>query len=93
MMCAARLSESACGLATFETKRLGALISAAKLPTSPPPIASERWLELMQRDKKVQSGELRFVLLQRLGQAVVRANVPQADVRETLAHPKAPEAW
>ena len=34
----------------------------------------------MQRDKKVQSGVLRFVLLERLGRAVVRGDVDQTAV-------------
>jgi 3-dehydroquinate synthase len=35
-----------------------------------------RWLELMGRDKKVESGLIRFILLERLGRAVIRAGVP-----------------
>jgi 3-dehydroquinate synthase len=31
----------------------------------------ERYLELMRHDKKVLSGKLRFVLLERLGEAMV----------------------
>jgi 3-dehydroquinate synthase len=73
MVCAARLSQRVCGFDEASIDRLTRLIARAKLPASPPPISVERWLELMQRDKKVQSGVLRFVLLERLGQAVVRS--------------------
>jgi 3-dehydroquinate synthase len=85
MACAARLSEHVCGLGERDLQRLTRLIANANLPTSPPAIAPERWLALMQRDKKVQSGELRFVLLERLGRATVCADVPWADVAATLA--------
>jgi 3-dehydroquinate synthase len=84
MVCAARLSQLACGFDERDTKRLMALIAAARLPTSPPPIALERWLELMQRDKKVQAGALRFVLLERVGHAVVRGDVAREDVASVL---------
>jgi 3-dehydroquinate synthase len=84
MVCAARLSERVTGLDVSQTARLVALVARAGLPTSPPRIAPSRWLELMQRDKKVQAGALRFVLLERLGQAVVRGDVAHADVTDVL---------
>jgi 3-dehydroquinate synthase len=84
MACAARLSQRACGFDEREAERLTALVAAAGLPTSPPPIALERWLELMARDKKVQSGALRFVLLEALGHAVVRDDVADSDVASAL---------
>ncbi|MGE5104377.1 MAG: 3-dehydroquinate synthase [Betaproteobacteria bacterium] len=85
MVCAARLSERACGLEGRDTQRLAALIAAAQLPVAPPSITLERWFELMHRDKKVQAGALRFVLLQRLGHAVVQGDVARDDVASALA--------
>jgi 3-dehydroquinate synthase len=85
MVCAARLSQRVCGLSDDDARRIAALIAAAELPTAPPAIAPDRWLELMERDKKVQSGVLRFVLLERLGQAVVRGDVARHDVAAALA--------
>jgi 3-dehydroquinate synthase len=84
MVCAARLSQRACGLDDEAVLRLTRLIGAADLPTSPPTMSIERWLELMRRDKKVQSGVMRFVLLERLGRAIVRGDVAQADVAGAL---------
>ena len=84
MVCAARLSERVCGLRGDETKRLTALIEAAGLPVTPPNLAVDRWLELMRRDKKVERGALRFVLLERLGRAVVKTGVADADVTAAL---------
>jgi len=85
MVCAAHLSERVCGLSAQAAARLAELVAAARLPTQPPRIASERWLELMRRDKKVQSGILRFVLLERLGHAVVRGDIAEDDVTRALA--------
>jgi 3-dehydroquinate synthase len=80
MLCAARLSERVCGFEAAGTRRLTDLVAAAGLPTSPPKIAAARWLELMRRDKKVEGGAMRFVLLAKLGRALVRADVADADV-------------
>jgi 3-dehydroquinate synthase len=80
MVCAAKLSERACRLSRVDASRLIALIGAAGLPIEPPKMPVERWLELMRRDKKVERNAMRFVLLERLGHAVVRADVPDGDV-------------
>ncbi|MEO9163988.1 MAG: 3-dehydroquinate synthase, partial [Casimicrobiaceae bacterium] len=85
MVCAARLSERACGLDAAATRRLVTLIAAARLPSAPPKIASDRWLELMRRDKKVECGAMRFVLLERLGHAVIRNDVSDSDVAVAVA--------
>jgi 3-dehydroquinate synthase len=90
MVCGARLSERLCGLASEQTGRLANLIATAKLPTVPPKIATERWLDLMRRDKKVQSGALRFVVLERLGHAVVRGDVADSDVVQAVMPERAP---
>ena len=39
----------------------------------------------MGRDKKVARGTMRFVLLERLGRAVVRAGVGESDIAAVLA--------
>jgi len=49
-----------------------------------PALGAERYLELMRIDKKSEGGEIRFVLLERPGSAVMRA-APEALVREVLA--------
>ncbi len=85
MVCAARLSERICGFDSAATRRLSTLVAAAGLPVAPPKIASERWLELMRRDKKVEGGAMRFVLLAALGRALVRADVADADVGASIA--------
>ncbi len=84
MVCAARLSEGVCGLDRMETLRLHRLIAATGLPTEAPKLADAEWLDLMRRDKKVQSGAMRFVLIDRLGHALVRSDVADDDVLKAV---------
>ncbi|HET7261052.1 MAG TPA: 3-dehydroquinate synthase [Casimicrobiaceae bacterium] len=85
MVCAARLSARSCGLRANDVARLEALVRAAGLPVAPPAIPTERWLEAMRRDKKVEGGALRFVLIDALGHALVRSDVAEADVMQAIA--------
>jgi 3-dehydroquinate synthetase len=39
----------------------------------------------MARDKKVEAGTIRFVVLDALGRAAVRSDIPQSAVRTLLA--------
>jgi 3-dehydroquinate synthase len=65
-------------------QRIASLIGRAGLPQRGPALGADRYLELMRVDKKAQGGEIRFVLLDAPGRAVVRA-APDALVREVLA--------
>ena len=66
-------------------ERLKTLIERAGLPLrGPASLPPERYLELMRVDKKAQGGEIRFVLIEAPGRAVMRA-APDALVREVLA--------
>jgi len=40
----------------------------------------------MSVDKKVKEGRIHFVLLERLGAATLRGDVPPAAIDQTLAH-------
>ena len=64
--------------------RMRRLCERARLPVRAPDLGAERYLELMRVDKKTEAGELRFVLIEALGRATLRA-VPDAQVRATLA--------
>ena len=64
--------------------RLQRLIERAGLPVRGPALGADRYLELMRVDKKAQGGEIRFVLIDAPGRAVVRA-APDELVREVLA--------
>ena len=86
MVIALRLSERVCGLPAGDSARVRDLVAAAGLPSKPPAMTNARWLELMARDKKVANGQMRFVLLDRLGRATVRAEVSTEDVAAALAN-------
>ncbi|MCT6717735.1 3-dehydroquinate synthase [Acidovorax sp. K2F] len=67
--------------------RLTSLIQLAGLPTKGPVLDANdnasRYLELMQIDKKAEAGEIRFVLINGPGKAVVRT-APDSLVREVI---------
>jgi shikimate kinase / 3-dehydroquinate synthase len=64
-------------------QRIAAVVRAAGLPVVAPDLGNERWLELMQVDKKNEGGEIRFILLKPLGTPLI-TTVPHAILRETL---------
>jgi len=64
--------------------RLRKLLAKIGLPLMGPRLDVDRYLELMAIDKKTAGGELRFVLLDRLGSAVLRTSVPPLALRATL---------
>ncbi len=84
MAMAARLSVRLGVLDESVVERLCALLQRARLPVAAPRLGAERYLDLMGRDKKVVGGTLRFVLLDRLGEARVRADVTDADLAAIL---------
>ena len=49
------------------------------------PFPADGLLAAMGRDKKVRDAQLRFILLRRIGDAYLSADVPEAAVREVLA--------
>lgn len=60
------------------------ILVKAGLPVVPPDMSVEEYLEHMSVDKKVKDGQLRLVLLKRLGEAVV-SKAPADVLRQTLA--------
>jgi 3-dehydroquinate synthase len=66
-------------------RRLTALVERAGLPVVAPALGTERYLELMRIDKKSEAGEIRFVVIDKPGTAVMRG-APDAVVREVIAH-------
>ena len=85
MVIAAGLS-ARCGLLPApEAARLREIVGRAGLPVAAPKIGDERWQELMALDKKTARGAVRFVLLERLGRAVLKSGVDPALVRESIA--------
>lgn len=85
MAMAAELSRRLGTLAQADVTRVLTLLKRAGLPTEAPALGPRRFLELMSVDKKAKDGRLRFVVLERIGAARVRADVPAAALEETLA--------
>jgi 3-dehydroquinate synthase len=85
MVLAARLSARLGRIAPADAERLTLLVQRARLPTRPPPIPVERWLELMGRDKKNEGGRMTLILLDALGRAAIEKGVERARVEAFLA--------
>lgn len=66
-----------------EVERLTKIIQSMNLPIIPPKFGGKRYLELMQVDKKTESGQIRYVVLEKIGKAQIQG-VPDAQVLETL---------
>jgi shikimate kinase / 3-dehydroquinate synthase len=64
-------------------KRIADVVQAAGLPTVAPRMNHERWLELMQVDKKNEGGAIKFILLKPLGTPVI-TTVPHDTLLATL---------
>jgi 3-dehydroquinate synthase len=84
MVMAGAVSGRSLGFSSDDLLRITSLLNQARLPIRPPQIATERWLELMQRDKKVERGGIRLVLLQGLGRAVAGIEAADVDLRAVL---------
>ena len=85
MVMAAELSARASTLTRTDVERVRALLARAGLPVTGPRFDIERYLELMQGDKKAAGGRLRFVLLEALGKASVRGDLDPQLVRQSIA--------
>lgn len=84
MALAARLSQRLGLIGQEEVRRVDAILKAAGLPARAPDLGLARYLELMGHDKKVEGGRIRFVLLKRIGEAFVSADVPRAALADVL---------
>ncbi|MBW8307746.1 MAG: 3-dehydroquinate synthase [Thiobacillus sp.] len=79
MVMAAQTSQRLGWISEADVERTRALIRAAGLPDVAPDLGVDTYLEYMGHDKKVEGGKMRFVLLKKLGEAVITGDVP-ADV-------------
>ena len=95
MVLAARLSARLGPCSGQDAERLAAHLSAVGLPTELDQVdAARHWtadqlIGHMTKDKKALDGRIVFVLLDRLGQAVVRGDVDRTAVRGLLDRPRA----
>ena len=84
MVAAARLSQTLDLLRADDTGRIVAILERARLPVRMPDLGTDRYLELMGHDKKVEGGKLRFILLSAIGAARLTADVPPAALAAAL---------
>jgi 3-dehydroquinate synthase len=82
---AAELSCRLGWLRQTDVARIRDLFHRVRLPITAPALPIDRYLELMRLDKKVAAGRSRFVLLQRIGNAVVSGDTSESDVRAAIA--------
>lgn len=83
MVLAADLSHRLGYISANDKERIRALVAAAGLPVEPPELSLTTWLERMQVDKKNEDGQIKFVLLKPMGQAIVET-VPANILEATL---------
>ncbi len=83
MVMAADLSHRLGFIDAGTRERIEALVKAAGLPVEAPDLGEDRWLELMEVDKKNEGGQIKFILLKPLGTSVIMP-VPQEALLATL---------
>ena len=83
-MMAAELSCLLGWIGSADVIRIEALLLRVGLPVVGPALAVESYLELMQHDKKVQDGKLRFILFKQIGQAVVSNNASHRQIEAAI---------
>jgi 3-dehydroquinate synthase len=85
MVVAADMSARLGMLRAADVVRVRELLARIGLPVEPPKFGALRALDLMGVDKKVKSGRIRLVLLERLGAARFTADYADDALRSTLA--------
>jgi len=83
MVMGAKLSCLLKKITQADADRLTRIIHAMHLPVTAPKFGAERYIELMQVDKKAEGGQIRYVLLDQIGKAYI-ATAPHEAVIETL---------
>ena len=87
MVMAADLSQRMGWISADDVERTKRIISRAQLPIVCPKIPLDDFLGFMAHDKKVLNGQLRLVLMQRLGQAIITREFDSELMKQSiLAH-------
>ena len=84
MLMAAAMSRECGFLGATDVARLRALLHRVGLPIAAPDVSPAAAMEHMKIDKKVKAGRMRFVLLKRIGAAMVTADFPPEALQTTL---------
>lgn len=83
MVMAADLSHRLGLLGADDALRVRRLVKAAGLPVTAPDLGAERWIELMEVDKKNEGGAIKFILLKPLGSPSI-TGAPREQLLATL---------
>lgn len=83
MVMAAELSYRLSYIDYVTKVRIRDVVASAGLPVVAPDLGDQRWLELMQVDKKNEGGKIKFILLKPLGCSVI-TDVPNESLLATL---------
>ncbi len=81
---AAELSRRMKLISETDVNRIRKIFKQAGLPVSAPKMPAEKYLQLMTLDKKVDAGKTRFIVLNRIGEAMMRADIPPAMLTDTI---------
>ena len=85
MLMAADLSQRHGWITPEQTQRIQHILEEANLPVkTPAELDSNRFMELMAVDKKVQAGKIRLVLLKDIGSSLVSDDYDPDLLEETL---------
>lgn len=82
---AAELSRRMKLISEPDVMRIRKIFELAGLPVVAPQMPVEKYLQLMTLDKKVEAGKMRFIVLNRIGDAVMRADIPFDILQETIS--------
>ncbi len=83
MVIACELSKELGYLTALEVNRLTHIISELHLPITPPIWPVKKYLDLMSHDKKAEQGTIKYVVLEKLGQANLQ-KVPNVMIETVL---------
>ncbi len=84
-MQAAALSQRMGWLSDKDFVRMEVIFKTANLPIQAPKLGADQYLNLMQSDKKVQDGKIRFVLQKGIGKAVITSEYDLTQLKAVLS--------
>ena len=84
MVMAAFLSKELSWLTEADFIRIKNIMLSAKLPIDPPNISQEKFVDLMQSDKKTHNNQIHLVLQKGIGNAILTQDYSQKDFLHTL---------
>lgn len=84
MMLASDLSRRMDLLSDKDVIRIENILSRSKLPIRAPNLGIKTYMHWMGLDKKVEHGKIRFILLEKIGGAMVTSEIPEKILEDTL---------